>query len=106
MPTPSGRWAHTGALRIIQVKNVPAPLHRELRRRAERSGKTIRDYVIELIERDQRRPTFDEWLDEVAQDEPATLAEPATEAVRASREEREQELAAGIEEDDRARSGR
>ena len=51
---------------IIQMKNVPDDLHDELRRRASRAGMTVRDYVIALIARDQRRPAFDEWLAEVA----------------------------------------
>lgn len=54
---------------------------------------TVRDYVIALIERDQRRPTLDEWLEEVAGDDPVVRRESAAEAVRASREERERELA-------------
>lgn len=84
----------------IQVKNVPPELHRELRRRAERGGMTVRDYVLALIERDQRRPTLDEWLEEVTADEAVALGEPAAEIVRADREERERELAG------RAREGR
>ena len=51
---------------IIQMKNVPDDLHDELRRRARRSGMTVRDYVIALIARDQRRPTLEEWLEEIA----------------------------------------
>jgi hypothetical protein len=76
----------------IQVKNVPADLHAELKRRAERAGMTIRDYVLALIARDQQRPTLDEWLEAVASDEPVNLLESAAEAVRAARNEREQEL--------------
>ncbi len=72
---------------IIQMKNVPDELHDELRRRARRSGMTVRDYVIALIERDQSRPTFGEWLEEVAADEPVALARSAAEAVRAGRTE-------------------
>jgi hypothetical protein len=78
----------------IQMKNVPTGLHSELRRRAERAGMTVRDYVIALIERDQRRPALDEWLEEVAGDDPVALPEPAAEAIRAGREERERQLSA------------
>jgi hypothetical protein len=90
----------------IQVKNLPPELHRELLRRADRAGMTIRDYVIALIQRDQRRPTFDEWLEEVASDPPVELDEPAAEAVRAARDERDRELAARSGGGERARGGR
>lgn len=79
----------------IQVKNVPEELHGELRRRAARAGMTVRDYVLALIERDQRRPTLDEWLDEVTEADPVVLRESAAETVRASREGREHELGDG-----------
>lgn len=66
---------------------------------------TLRDYVIALIERDQRRPTLDEWLEQVAGDEPVALPGPAAEAVRAARDERERQLA-GPTEAGRARRRR
>ena len=84
---------------IIQMKNVPDDLHDELRRRSSRAGMTVRDYVIALIARDQSRPAFDEWLAEVASDEPVAMTESPAEAVRAGRRER-----AG--ESDRAGAGR
>ena len=77
---------------IIQMKNVPDDLHDELRRRAARSGMTVRDYVIALIARDQRRPTLEEWLEEIAMDPPVGIGESPAAAVRAGREEREREL--------------
>ena len=77
---------------IIQMKNVPDDLHDELRRRARRSGMSVRDYVIALIARDQRRPTLDEWLEEVAGDVPVITSESPADAVRAGREERAREL--------------
>jgi hypothetical protein len=84
---------------IIQMKNVPDDLHDELRRRAGRSGMTVRDYVIALIARDQRRPTVEEWLEEVAGDEPVMASGSPADAVRAGREQRAGEL-------DRAGAGR
>jgi hypothetical protein len=38
--------------KMIQVRNVPARVHRELVRRAKRRGVTLTRYVEELIERD------------------------------------------------------
>ncbi len=44
----------------IQVKNVPAPLHERLRRRARLQNRTISDLVLASIERELARQ---EWLD-------------------------------------------
>lgn len=46
----------------VQVKGVPEEVHAELRRRAAARGRTVRDYLLELIIRDQQRPTREEWL--------------------------------------------
>jgi hypothetical protein len=79
---------------IIQVKNVPPAMHGELRRRAGQEGMTIRDYVLKLIERDQRLPSKADWLARVAELEPVAVSQSAAEMVREAREERGQELTA------------
>ena len=40
----------------VQVKNLEADVHDQLRSRAAAAGLTISDYVLELIRRDLRRP--------------------------------------------------
>lgn len=77
---------------IIQVKNVPPAMHSELRRRAQQEGMTIRDYVMKLIERDQRRPSKQDWLDRVSELSPVPVTQSAAEVVREAREERDREL--------------
>jgi antitoxin FitA len=79
---------------IIQVKNVPPAMHSELRRRAQQEGTTIRDYVMKLIERDQRLPSRRDWLDRVSELEPVAVTQSAAEVIREGREERDRELAA------------
>jgi plasmid stability protein len=51
----------------LQVKNLAAELHEQLRQRVADEGTTISDYVLELIRRDLRRPSRRQWLDDVAQ---------------------------------------
>lgn len=51
----------------LQVKNLAAELHEQLRQRVAEEGTTISDYVLELIRRDLRRPSRRQWLDDVAQ---------------------------------------
>jgi hypothetical protein len=79
---------------IIQVKNVPPELHAELRRRADQEGLTIRDYVLKLIEKDQRLPSKQDWLDRVEELEPIKVSRSAAEMVREGREERDREQGA------------
>jgi hypothetical protein len=81
---------------IIQVKNVPSAMHSELRRRAGQEGMTIRDYVLKLIEKDQRLPSKADWLDRVAELEPVPVSQSAAEVVREAREDRDRELMARV----------
>jgi antitoxin FitA len=61
----------------LQVKDVPDDLHRELRRRAELEGLSIRDYLLRLIRNDQQRPPATEWLARLRRLEPLDLGAPA-----------------------------
>ena len=72
----------------LQVKDVPDALHDELRRRAERSGRTIREYVLELIRRDLATPSREEWLATVRALSPLDLGGSASALVTAARTER------------------
>jgi len=40
----------------LQVRDIPEPLHRELKRRAEARGETLTDYVQGILERAVARP--------------------------------------------------
>lgn len=79
---------------IIQVKNVPPAMYEELRHRAAQEGSTIRDYMLKLIERDQRLPSKKDWLDRVARLEPVAVSRSAAQMVREARDERDRELTA------------
>jgi len=46
---------------MIQVRNVPPQLHRELKRRARLAGKTLTVYIQEILEREVERPPADEF---------------------------------------------
>ena len=50
---------------MIQVRNVPARLHRELTRRAKAQGRTLTDYIQQLLEREAARPPADEVFDRI-----------------------------------------
>lgn len=75
----------------LQVKDVPDDLHRELRRRADLDGLSIRDYLLRLIRNDQQRPPKTEWLARLHQLEPLDLGAPAADLVQADRAARDTE---------------
>jgi hypothetical protein len=54
----------------IQVKDVPADLHRRLRERAAADRVTLSTYVLRVLERDAGRPSTREWLATLADREP------------------------------------
>jgi plasmid stability protein len=47
---------------MIQIRNVPDELHRELKARAARSGMTLSDYLLAELRGLAVRPTMREWL--------------------------------------------
>lgn len=47
---------------MIQIRNVPDALHRELKVRAAQSGMTLSDYLLAELESLAVRPTMKEWL--------------------------------------------
>lgn len=48
--------------KMLQVRNVPDDLHRELARRARAHGLTLTAYVQQVLEREAQRPALDEEL--------------------------------------------
>ena len=70
----------------LQVKNVPEALHRKIRAAAKRRGRTVRDLVLDAVQREIDRENFRARL---AKRTPADLAQPAArtlDEVRAARE--------------------
>jgi plasmid stability protein len=47
----------------IQIKDVPAEVHAELRRRAALAGKSLQEYLLAHLEEQVRHPDLDELLD-------------------------------------------
>jgi antitoxin FitA len=48
--------------KMIQIRNVPDDLHRELKTRAAKSEMTLSDYLLRELEGLSVRPTMREWL--------------------------------------------
>lgn len=50
-------------MKMIQVRNVPDEIHRELKIRAAREGVSLSEYLLELARRDVARPSMKEMLE-------------------------------------------
>jgi len=74
---------------LIQVRNVPEDVHRKLKERAAREGRSLSDLVLEELLRVAERPTRAEILERLASLPPADYeGETAAESVRAERDAR------------------
>lgn len=73
----------------IQIKNVPDDVHKEMRRRADRAGKSLQSYLLDrLIEQAEQMP-LDEWFDRVGARRGSKLTlEDAVKFIREDRDSR------------------
>lgn len=84
----------------LQIRKMPALLRDRLRVRARRKGKTMSQYVIDVLGEDLERPTIDEWLSELRQLPPIPRPKGVTGVtlVREAREEEDREIEAMVEQ--------
>jgi antitoxin FitA len=75
--------------KMIQVRNVPDRLHRELVRRAKRRGQTLTQFIEGVLEREVARPPADEVFERIRSRAPVKLGRPAADIIREERAERE-----------------
>jgi len=71
--------------KMIQVRNVPDRLHKELVRRARARGQTLTDYLQEILEREVARPDREEVFRRILQSDPVELPVPAAMLIREER---------------------
>ncbi len=70
---------------MIQIRNVPDELHRELKARAARTGMTLSDYLLAELRALAVRPTMREWLARSETWEPVEVSESPVAALAAER---------------------
>ena len=75
--------------KMIQVRNVPDRLHRELMRRAKASGQALTDYIQAILEREVARPPAEEVFERIARRQPARGNISAAELIREERRDRD-----------------
>lgn len=73
---------------MIQIRNVPDELHRDLKARAARAGMTLSDFLLAELRALAVRPTMSEWLDRSASWEPVDVSESPADALAAERSRR------------------
>ena len=74
---------------MIQVRNVPERLHRELLRRARSRGQSLTAYIESLLEREVSLPAAEEVWKRIDSRSPALRPGEAARLVRAVRRERD-----------------
>lgn len=72
--------------RMVQIRNMPEPIHRKLKARAAEAGLSFSDYLLRQLKTVVEQPTLDEILDRLRDRE---VFQPKTSAARVLREERD-----------------
>lgn len=73
---------------MIQIRNVPEGLHRQLKARAALAGLSLSDYLLDEIRRVAEKPSPDELRARLAGRSSVVLSEDPADAVRAERDTR------------------
>lgn len=71
---------------MIQIRNVPDGLHRELKARAAQSGMTLSNYLLDEIREVAVKPSMQQWLDGVSRLEAVETSLTSSEAIHLERE--------------------
>lgn len=71
---------------MVQIRNVPEALHRQLKSRAALAGMSLSDYLLSEIRQIAERPTIDELRARLRSRTVTTPSVPPAEAVRAERD--------------------
>jgi plasmid stability protein len=72
--------------KMIQIRNVPEPLHRKLKARAAIEGMTLSDYLLKEMRNSAERPSLRELRGRLNKRRPISPKVPPAEAVRHERE--------------------
>lgn len=73
---------------MVQIRNVPSDLHRELKARAALEGMSLSDYLLRELRQALDRPTLDEMRKRLSRREPVQPHPAPAAAVRAERKSR------------------
>jgi plasmid stability protein len=71
---------------MIQIRNVPNEMHRELKARAAQAGMSLSDYMLSGARKTLERPTMEELLARLKTRSPVVTEESPAEILRAERD--------------------
>ena len=73
---------------MVQIRNMPDEMHRILKARAAKEGKSLSDYILGELRKSVEVPTIQDWLERVRSRTPVNPDISSEEAVRAERDAR------------------
>jgi hypothetical protein len=73
---------------MIQIRNVPDPVHGELKARAALARMSLSEYILKELEKSLERPTPRQLLERLRTRQPVEPRESVVDALRAERESR------------------
>jgi len=73
---------------MIQIRNVPAPLHRKLKARAAMAGMSLSDYLLREIRAVAEQPTLEELRARLESRRPVQSSLSSVEIIREERDRR------------------
>jgi plasmid stability protein len=73
---------------MVQIRNVPSDLHRELKARAALEGMSLSDYLLRELRHAVDRPTIEEMRKRLSRRQPVRPHPAPAAAVRAERKRR------------------
>ena len=71
---------------MVQIRNVPEALHRQIKSRAALAGMSLSDYLLSEIRQVAERPTIDELRARLRSRTETSPSVPPADAVRAERD--------------------
>jgi len=71
---------------MVQIRNVPEPIHRKLKARAALAGMSLSDYLLDEMRRAAERPTRAELLERITARPPVRPRPRPAAAVRRERD--------------------
>lgn len=74
--------------KMIQIRNVPDDVHRDITERAAKAGMTLSDYLKREVVRLAATPSLEEIMERVRSRRRPTLSETPAEIIRAERDSR------------------
>ena len=73
---------------MVQIRNMPAELHREFKARAARAGMSLSDYLLSELRQAAERPPIEELRARLANLPPVNPSISAADLIRAERDRR------------------